>query len=278
MGCETGERRCVSRATALRLAGYAFAAPAMAWLASSLAGCGGSTPPYSDQTLQPGALTIISAVSWPPFVIDQDGEAMGLGVTMCETIGEDLGLEITPLSCATEEEVYEALRARTADLGGIIANSESIPEGFILSEPVMPCNISLVSKAMLREQDFGDFDVPETSILAIDQPIVREWVEATFSKLHVAYEADPLAILNAVRAGTVPFCVLTRPEALYYLNSVYSTLVEGLMEPSGKSFAYVAEEANAELLDAVSASIVSLEDSGEIASFEARWFGTQLAH
>ncbi len=270
-------KRCVSRADALRLAGLACASGACAWLASGLAGCGeAASEGYQGPTLTPGTLTIISSINWPPFVISEDGADKGLGVSVCNTIGEELGLDLDALSCETDAEVYSALSAGKADLGGVIAREDEVPEGFAPSESIMPCNISLVSKGELRENDLGDLDVPETQILAIDHPVVREWIESTFTDLKVTYKEDPLAILNAVRAGTVPFCVLTRPEALYYLNSVYTTLTEGMLVVTGERFTFVTLEENRELIDAVDGVIVGLEDSGEIASLEAMWFGTQL--
>ncbi len=275
---EVGARRCVSRRAALRLAGFALASPAMVWLASSLAGCESTPSGYSGPTITPGTLTIISPVTWPPFYVDTGGEDEGLGVTMCETLGEELALTIDAKTCASESEVYDALRAHEADLGGVITRPEEVPSGILLSDSIMPCNISVVSKGALREQDLSDLDTPETTIYAVDRPIVREWIDSTFHELHVIYDADPLAVLNAVRSGYAPFCVLTRPEALYYLNSVYSTLTEGLMAVTGENFAFAVLEDNEELLNAVDGIIEELEDSGEIASLEARWFGTQLSH
>ncbi len=277
MGEAARTPRCVSRRAALKLCGLAFAGSASAWLASALAGCEADPAGYMGPTVAPGTLTTISSINWPPFVIDEDGEAIGLGVSVCDAISEELGLPLDALSCTTDAEIYEALEAGTADLGGVIVGADEMPEGFALSESIMPCNISLVSKFVLREGDFAYLDTPDTEVLAIDQPVVREWVESTFSDLKVSYEEDPLAILNAVRAGSVPFCVLTRPEALYFLNSVYTTLTEGMFVFTGKQFAFATLADNQQLLDAVDEVIVGLEDSGEIASLEATWFGTQLA-
>lgn len=272
----SGTERCITRAAALRGAGTLLVAPLALWLGASLAGCDRRQPAYAGPTVKPGELSIVSPVNYPPFVITEESGNTGLGVSVCETLGDELGLEVEPILCENADEAYRALRERSADLAGLVTSSETLEGGYLMGEPIMPCDISLVSRTALREQDLESFDQGGVTIFAIDQPFVRSWVEETFDELSVKYVTDPIAMLNAVRAGTVPFCVLGCPEALYYLNAIYTTLVEGLTIDTAYRFAYVVSEDNRELLDATNTVVAELRESGELASMESSWFGRPL--
>lgn len=247
-----------------------------------LAGCDSQKSKflYNGPTVSPGEVTIASTIHYPPFIADIDGSTPeGLGVDVCESVGADLGLSVEAITCDTREHVYQLLRERKTDLGGIVTSSDDrrmIPGDFAVSSDIMPCNFAIVAKGGTIYESLDDIDVPGTVIEASNHPSVKSFSQAVIKEAEVEYVENCTNLLNAVRNGQIPYCLMDQSEALYYLNTIYTNLDVALTIHSGANYVFIALTSSEDLLHAVDESLTTMKDSGMIESFETRWLGQPL--
>lgn len=231
----------------------------------------------SPQTLRSGELRLATSLTYAPMYIEQtDGTMTGFGYELSNDVGDLLDLRVDRVPCASQTEVLERVSSGEVDLGGTSYERGALPEDIISCDAGIACNISIVDHNGTSGLVGSDLHSVEGVILVQDRLVVRTWVETQLDGSEYELMDDPEEILQNIREDHAIVGVVEQPVALYYLESLFTTLEVVETVDTGWSFGFVSKRESQSLMDAVNQALTELRDEGTTASLETRWFGGPL--
>lgn len=232
----------------------------------------------APQTLKSGWLQVGTSFTYAPMYFEQsDGRPTGFGYAISEAVAQLMDLRLLRIPCENRDAVFDQVRSGTVDLGATTYEVGDLPDGLVSCNSVIACDLAVVDhdgrSGLHGVDELRDFDGP---ILAQDRTVIRDWLDTEVGEGRYELENDPEKVLQAVREDRAAIGVVEQVVALYYLESLFTTLEVVDSVETGWSYGFITRSDDQTMLDAVNRAEGEMNEEGLVDSLESRWFGETL--
>lgn len=254
-------------------------------------GCGGNnqqqatttdTAAPSDGSLelvQPGKLTCISNLYFPPFesMDEKTGDPVGFDIDMSAELAKHMNLEVNWLPSQAFDSLVPTIKAGgTADvaIAGMTITDERKKE-VDMSDPYVDSNQSVVTK--IDSTDTMETLNAEDKKIAVQAGTTgEEWARENMTKASIVPLDDIISAMTGVQTGAYAALVTDLPVASYQIKNSYTDLQVIEPIPTGEQYGIAVSKDNPNLLAAINAALAEMKDDGSMAQIQTKWFGSEL--
>lgn len=243
----------------------------------ALAACGGeeeaATTESGVELVQAGTLTTCTHLPYEPFQFQEGDEIVGFDVDVVDEIAADLGVEQqivdTPFETIQSGEDLNAGKCDLAAAGMTI--NEVREENLDFSDPYFSATQALITQAGAGYESLEDLEGLRLGIQSGTTGAEYAQENATGAEL-VTFE-DLGLLLTAVQSGQVDAAI--NDNTVLYDFAGDNDDVEVTAEfDTGEQYGIGVRTDNAELLEAVNATLARIEEDGTYDEMYEEWFGT----
>jgi len=237
------------------------------------------------RTLQPGALTIITAYPDPPFDIMRGDVATGFDVELMRAVCGHLSLELRSLAYEGEDfnGIFKSLETGGCD--AVISGTTITPdraEIALFSAPYLEFNQGIAVNRLLTPNVATTEDLHGLTA-GIQKGNTSDFVARQLMEQgriagirYYPYNGIGDA-LDDLEAGRIGLVIKLFP-VISALTADRPKLAVALQAPTHEKLGIAYGKDRTDLRDSVDAAIVTLRKSGEFAKLEAQWLGAAAAH
>lgn len=259
------------------MTGLARAAATLAILL--LTGCPSGHPAAApvdalELVKQRGKLVVAMDVGYDPFeVLGEDGKPKGYDVDLVHEVARDLGVQVELQNTAWDGIVGALQTGKVDAIFSGMSITEERRRAVAFSTPYFSVGQVVVKKkGDGRIKGFRDLDDPSMRVATQQGTTGEQAILRFMPKAQLMQFAKTDEACVALSQGKCDAVVFDHPFLIKYVT-LQSTELEGLWEPFTEEHIAAAVRIDSQrLLEAINATIARLEQSGELAALQAKWF------
>lgn len=218
--------------------------------------------------VNPGQLTVCADVPYPPFEFQQGSELVGYDIDIVQRIADDLGVPLTVVDSS-----FEAIESGSSLTGcDVNASSISITEPrqqvMAFSVPYLDDDLVLVAE---KSSGITDLESAQGRRVGVQAATTGERFAEENGLTPIQFEDGGMQ-MEGLRAGTVDAVLGNQSVVLYNVKDDPAYEVVAAL-PTGEQLGVAVAPDKAQLLSAVNASLLGMEEDGSLDESRARWFG-----
>ncbi|MEV4900284.1 ABC transporter substrate-binding protein [Citricoccus sp. NPDC055426] len=218
--------------------------------------------------VNPGQLTVCADVPYPPFEFQQGSELVGYDIDIVQRIADDLGVPLTVVDSS-----FEAIESGSSLTGcDVNASSISITEPrqqvMAFSVPYLDDDLVLVAE---KGSGITDLESAQGRRVGVQAATTGERFAEENGLTPIQFEDGGMQ-MEGLRAGTVDAVLGNQSVVLYNVKDDPAYEVVAAL-PTGEQLGVAVAPDKAQLLSAVNASLLGMEEDGSLDESRARWFG-----
>lgn len=218
--------------------------------------------------VNPGQLTVCADVPYPPFEFQQGSELVGYDIDIVQRIADDLGVRLSVVDSS-----FEAIESGSSLTGcDVNASSISITEPrqqvMAFSVPYLDDDLVLVAE---KGSGITDLESAQGRRVGVQAATTGERFAEENGLTPIQFEDGGMQ-MEGLRAGTVDAVLGNQSVVLYNVKDDPDYEVVAALATGERLGVAVASD-KAQLLSAVNASLLGMEEDGSLDESRARWFG-----
>ncbi|WP_309081196.1 ABC transporter substrate-binding protein [Zhihengliuella sp.] len=216
-----------------------------------------------------GELTVCSDIPYEPFEFtDESGEIVGFDIDIARAIAEDQGVELSIIDDSFEG-IQSGLSLNKCDFSiSSISITEERKQNMDFSDPYLEDDLTLIAA---EGSGITDLESAKDKRVGVQAGTTGETYAQENGLSPQGFDDSGLQI-QALKAGTVD-AVLGNVSVLAYAVKDESGFERVADFETGEQLGISVKKGNTEMLEAVNSTLSRLEESGEMAELEAKWFG-----
>ncbi len=236
-----------------------------------LAASAAAQPPSSLARVRAaGELRVGIDATYPPFGIAEGGDFSGFDVDIAQAIGKDLGVRIELIN-ASFDGIFPALQNGRFDvvISAVTITAER-QQTLLFSDPYIAAGQQVVAQ---KASPLGSLDDLSGRTVGVQINTTAQFSMEKRPGVTIAkYNTIDLALLD-LQNGRIDAVASDGPVLRYMIQRAFPTLKTVGPEYTDERFGIVLAKESDDLRRAVNAALWRIQDSGEYARINTKWFG-----